>query len=800
MKLFKKIGLWFLTIVAVLALIATVFVIRNKPDYSGSQLLEKLADTVTVRYDTYGIPHIYAENELDAFRSLGYVHAQDRLWQMELLRRIGKGGLSEVFGADLIKTDRFFLALGIDDASAETLATLDRNRISVQLTQAYLDGINAFIANGPTPVEFYLTGLEKKPFELKDVYNTMGYMAFSFAIAHKSDPLLTDIKDKLGTAYLADLQIDVDPATTWIKNYPAASADSLSALATASVMKSLESLSIPLFEGSNSWVLAPEKTKKGKVIFANDPHIGYAQPSVWYEAHLSTPSYEKYGYHLAGVPFPILGHDRKLAYGMTMFENDDVDFYYEEIDPTDSTRYRIGDAWEPIETITKTIKVKDAEEVVFSYKKTNKGPVLNGIADQINGERPVSMWWIYTKHENRVIDALYKMSHAQNINDFRNALPNIHAPGLNIMYGDAEGNVAWWATAKLYRIADSLHTKFIQETGTGLSIDKDYIDFSENPQAENPPWGYVYSANNQPDSIAGMLYPGYYLPENRAKRIVDLLDKKKDWDRESVGAMLNDVTSPVDVAVVKDLIKTIDTERLDAREKLLLERLKVWQGEYSTTSIEATVYTGWVYQYLEHTFKDELGEALFTQFITTHFLKRLIAPMAHSPESVWWDDISTADTRETQQDIFTMAFKQALSALETKFGADPDTWTWEKVHTLEHGHPIGQVKALRSFFNVGPFPIAGTREVINNTGFGYDGSVDYPVNVGPSTRRIIDFSDVENSISILPTGQSGNPFSKHYQDQAEMYVQGKFRKMMMNEAEIKETAKDVLTFYPLKSR
>lgn len=798
MRIVRKVAWSLLILVVILFLAIGAFVYMAKPDYDGEKQLSGLSDEVEVYFDTYGIPHIYGTNEKDAFTALGYVHAQDRLWQMELLRRIGSGGIAEVFGKDFIVTDKFFLALGIDDASVKTVAQLDKTKKSVLLSKAYLDGINQFIEEGPTPIEFYLTGIDKKNFTLKDIYNTMGYMAFSFAMAHKTDPLLTDILHKLGPEYLKDLEIESDTGSVWIKNYNPKTLDTLKNTATVSVMQSLKKLGIPLFEGSNSWVLAPEKTMNGKVIFANDPHIGFSQPSVWYEAHVSTPSYEKYGYHLAGIPFPLLGHDRNLAYGMTMFENDDVDFYYEEDHPSDSAKYKTDSGWADYEIIEKTIRVKDSTDIKFSYKKTDQGPVLNGIADQIKGERPVSMWWAYTQLENKVMDALYGMSHANNIQEFQSALPHIHAPGLNIMYGDAEGNVAWWATAKLYKIPDSIHTKIIYDVNKGLSKHRQFLDFSENPQAINPPWKYVYSANNQPDSIAGMLYPGYYLPENRAKRIVNLLEPKDDWEGESVRNMMTDVTSPVNATILSNLLKEIDTDGLTGNQLKGLEKLRFWKGDYPLNNIEGTLYHRWIYFLLVNTFKDELGQALFDALLETHLVKRLIAPLSESGTIVWWDNVATKKTVETKKDIVNASYQEAIEDLETTLGEDISSWTWDRVHALEHHHPIGQIDILRPFFNVGPFPVTGTREVINNMAFPYTKDGFHKVTSGPSTRRVIDFSDVENSMSILPTGQSGNPFSKHYKDQAEMFVKEEFRKMMMNETEIKENSEAMLLLVPKK--
>ncbi|PRX54696.1 penicillin acylase family protein [Flagellimonas meridianipacifica] len=800
MKTFKKV-LWVLGILLVLIVLGATFFINSlKPDYSGQKPLKGLSGDVTVYYDSYGIPHIYSEKEEDAFRALGYVHAQDRLWQMELLRRVAKGRLSEVFGPDLLETDKFFLSLGIDENTRKTVKELDMNSRTVMLCNAYLDGINAFIEDGPKPVEFYLTGLDVEPFTIGDIYDAVGYMAFSFAQAHKTDPLLTDIYNDLGQEYLDDMTIYSDASTVWIKNFKDNAVDTVSKDVMSTVSRALKKLPIPQFEGSNSWVLGPNKTKSGKVILANDPHIGFAQPSVWYEAHLSTPTYEKYGYHLAGVPFPLLGHDRNLAYGLTMFQNDDLDFYVEETNASDSTLYKTEKGWEKYEIVKKTILVKDGDPVSFEYKTTRHGPVLNGIAEQVKDQRPIAMSWMYTKWENRVLDALYGISHAQNIEEFKKALPKIHAPGLNVMYGDVKGNVAWWASAQLYQMPDSTSTKFFLDGVSGTQEPVRYLDFSENPSAVNPPWNYVYSANNQPDSIAGMLYPGYYLPENRAKRIVELLEPKDDWDKESVSEMILDVTSSVNPELVRELIKLLDVSHLQQEQLVLIDELRKWDGTYSLDSKSAVLYHRCEYFVLKNTFEDELGKERFEQFLSTHLMKRQIAWGAIMKVGKWWDNVLTPNIKETRNDVVLKSFVDAWISLKTDLGQNTDDWTWEKVHTLEHKHPIGEVESLRKYFNVGPFPIVGTREVINNLAFPYDSTGYYKVNSGPSTRRIIDFSDIENSLSILPTGQSGNPLSEHYDDQAEMFVNGEFRKMMMNKEEIMQKAHSQLDFKPVSEQ
>ncbi|NAS13063.1 penicillin acylase family protein [Poritiphilus flavus] len=796
MKKLKRFGLVLLALLLLLVIATVVLFLKLKPDYDGTESMANLSGAVEVYFDPHGIPHIYAQNEEDAFRTLGYVHAQDRLWQMELLRRVARGGLSEVFGKDLIQTDKFFLALGIDENSNKAVGLLSPDSETAILSQAYLDGINEFIANGPTPVEFYLTGLEKTEFTLVDVYNAMGYMAFSFAMAHKTDPLLTEIREKLGPDYLKDLGIDIGPELERIPNHKPRLTDSTLNLLSAVTDRAMEKLPVPQFIGSNSWVLGPEKTANGKVILANDPHIGFAQPSVWYEAHLVTPDFEKYGYHMAGIPFPILAHDRNLAFGMTMFQNDDLNFYYEQQNPNDSTKYRSPDGWKEYETLSRQIVVKDSGSVTFTYRKTAHGPLMNGIAAELKESDPVSMSWMYTKGENKLLEALYGMSHADDLESFRINLPNVHAPGLNIMYGDANGNIGWFATAKLYLMPDGTHTKFILDGSSTKDEPLRYLDNSENPRAINPRSHYVYSANNQPDSITGGLYPGYYLPEDRAKRIVQLLDSTDNWDLRQVSEMMLDVTSSVSPEVVKNLAKSVDVKQLSDDQIKKLDRLSAWNGDFPLNSIAASVYQRWISFLLRDIFMDELGEEGFNQLLRTHLYKRLIASMAKMENSIWWDDVNSEDSVETRKDIITRSLVRAIESLEMEFGEDGASWTWDKLHTLEHNHPIGRVEALRSFFNVGPFPIEGTRGVINNMSFTDNTEGGYNVSSGPSTRRIIDFSDIENSVSILPTGQSGNPFSRYYQDQAVLYNKGEFRKMLMNKEEIVETSNSLLIFNP----
>ncbi|UMB53468.1 penicillin acylase family protein [Lutibacter sp. A64] len=795
MKILKKI-LLLIIIIVVFAIISGILYFNSlKPNYSGDLKLTGIENKSEIYFDDFGIPHIYAENQLDAMVALGYTHAQDRLWQMELMRRIAPGRLSEIFGEDMLQNDKFFASLGIEEAAIKSIDKINTNNETYKLATAYLDGINQFMDNGPTPIEFTLIGIEKEHYQLKDIYNILGYMSFSFAMAHKTDPLLSAIKEKLGTNYLKDLNITIDSKTTLIKNAKQTVENYTNIV--ASVSEIIKKSPVPPFIGSNSWVVSANKTNTGNVLFANDPHITYSQPGTWYEAHITAPNFEMYGYYIAGVPFPLLGHNHNYAYGLTMFENDDIDFYKEENHPSEKNKYKFKNDYLEYTSATKTIKIKDASPITITVRNSHHGPIINDVLETVSETDPIAMSWVYTQLDGVVLDALHTISRATKMENVKKGASMIHAPGLNIMYGDTNGNIAWWATGKLYKHKPHVNSKFILNGASGEDEITQYLNFSENPMAENPSWNYVYSANNQPDTIANSLYPGYYLPEDRAKRIVQLLAPKDNWSKEDMASMINDVTSAVAPDLIKEFTKIIDHTSFSEKEQDAISILKYWDGSNTPDKIAPTIYNKWIYLYLKNTLKDELGDKLFTQLMSTHLIKRTIADLIKKDSSVWWDNITTKNITETRKDILSKSLVETVTSLEKQLGVEIKGWKWGKVHTLEHGHPLGTIAALKKYFNVGPFPIKGAREVIDNRGYDYNETGLYTVNSGPSTRRIIDFSDIENSISILPTGQSGNPFSKHYKDQAEMYNNGEFRKMKLNKEEIINSSTK-LTIQPKK--
>ncbi|GEM55731.1 penicillin acylase family protein [Flavobacterium branchiophilum NBRC 15030 = ATCC 35035] len=782
MKIIKKIlaGLGIFTIIILLSLAALA--LYSSPDYKGNVELAHLTQKTDVYFDEFGVPHIYAQNQKDAFLALGYVHAQDRLWQMELLRRIAPGRLSEIFGSKALKTDRFFAGIGIDEASAKAIAKLNPNSESVILAKSYLDGINQYLENGKTPIEFKLLGIKKQQFELKDIYNIFGFMSFSFAMAQKTDPLLTDIRNQLGVNYLKDLGLDGAFHEVQLKNFEGQTKAYSEISKSLSIL--LDASPVPAFIGSNSWVIAPEKTQNNQVIFANDPHISFSQPATWYEAHLVTPNYEMYGYHLAGTPFPLLGHNRQYAYGLTMFENDDIDLYQETENPKNAATYQTPSGFENWTITKKIIKVKDSSDVVLNVKSSRHGPIMNGLLDGLSSSKPIAMSWIYTQQPIQILEATYQLGHAKNVLDFRNHVALIAAPGLNVMYGDAAGNISWTTSGKLYQHQKGVDSHFILDGASGKDDISTYLDFSKNPKALNPSWHYVYSANNQPEAIDGQLYPGYYLPKDRASRITSLLNNQTKWNKKQVSQMILDNTSATASGNIKLLLSKIPTQSQSEMVQKAMDILQKWDGNHDKESIAPTLYNKWVYQYMKNTFEDELGPEKFNLFMGTHIMKQVIATIPKNPKSPWWDNTKTKNKTETASEIINKSFIESIQLLEKQLGTNMENWKWKNVHTLEHQHAMGKVAVLKNIFNVGKFAMSGGNEVINNQIFSYTENGEYNITAGPSTRRVIDFSDIENSWSILPTGQSGNPMSEHYNDQAKMYAEGHFRKMKLNKTEI----------------
>jgi len=799
MKILKRILIVLVAIVLLVVVSGYFYLKSTAPDYSGQLSLPGLKAEVEVLYDDYGVPHIYAQNEEDAYYALGYVHAQDRLFQMEMLRRAAGGRLSEILGEDLIKVDKMFRTLGINQFAkehAKKFLSSDTARFQ-KAALAYQKGINQYIKTGKTPIEFTIIGIPKEEFKPEDIYLAVGFMSFGFAEGLRADPVLEKIRTEYGEEYLADFAVQTPTDAVKIKNYKGVVKNSQGDSLIASINEALSKIPVPLWSGSNGWVVSGERTKSGKPILENDTHIGFGQPAVWYEAHLEYPEESFYGHHIAGIPFGLLGNNRFSGWGLTMFENDDSDFFLETVNPENSNQVKFKDQWEEMSSRKEIIKVKDKSDVELEVRSSRHGALVNGILDHTPKDQAVALSWSLTKETNLSLQAAWLLNHGKSFRDSEKAAAAFSAPGLNVMYGDVDGNIAWWACAKLPIRPAHVRSKLFLDGASGNDEYLGYYDFTKNPQSINPPWGYVYSANNQPDSVDGVLYSGYYYPKARAGRIVEYLNKEKKWLPDDMKEINLDVVSISTPEVAKEMASVLSTLN-NPEFAPLIDLLQNWNGDHKQTDTAPSVYYNMISQIYYMSMKDEIGADALSSILATSVPKNSVTTFIKHENSKWWDDVSTKDAKETRAMIFEKAALKTLSLLKETCGDKPGDWIWGKIHTLKHKHPLGAISLLDKFFSVGPFSVDGGNEVLNNLHFDLDTTGYFQVNGGPALRKIMDFSDVEKGETVSPSGQSGNVMSPFYSDEAEMYATGKFRRMLMNREEIENVSENRLVLSPPK--
>jgi len=782
MKIFKRFIIGSILILAIVGISIYSYLLHQSPDYEGVVSELSLSERVEVYFDAYGIPHIYAQDLSDAYKVMGYLHAQDRLFQMDLMRRVGAGRLSEMFGSDLVEADKFYRTLGISNKAEKELPSIKEKMQGTKqelMINAYLEGVNSYIETAPWPVEYRLLGIEPEKFTMINMLETAGYMAYSFAFTLKTEPAVDFVlRNFPDSAHLAGMDLKFDPSRTYIPSY--SKDDSISAKLAIKVNELMEGLPIPVLQGSNSWALAPSRSQSGKVLFSNDTHIKFSQPAVWYESHIEVPGFSFYGNFLPGIPFALVGHNKKIAWGLTMFENDDADLYYERIDST-TNQYYFDGKWQDLSIVEEEIKIKGEAPIIYKVRKTPNGPLVSDFIKENDAD--ISYWWTYNKVENSLMDAFYLLNTATGIQEAEKAVSLIHAPGLNVNYGDEEGNIAWWAAAKMVKRPQGMESMEIHDGTDPEQRLSEYWDFKDNPRSINPPWGYIYSANNQPEAMPDSTwYPGYYAPGNRAKRITQLIESKKKWNVEELKTLITDVTSIVERDVNESICSMVYQSELNEKQKEALSWLKEWSGSHAKNDPRPILYYRWLSLLINAVYHDEFGDTYYPSFTMAHRLKRSYPLVLSDAQSPWWDNVLT-DEKEDASDICTATFIEALDRCNEDWGNKRTNWKWGDAHQLYFEHPLGKVEALKNLFNVGPFRAPGGNETINNAGIALIS--EQKINLaqyGPQMRIIIDFADVEHALSINPTGQSGNFMSQHYDDQAEMFVDGKFRKQLMDKA------------------
>ena len=796
---FKKILKYPAIIAFILFFIFLIAFLKMKialPKYDESLHVDGLMSSVEIHTDPYGVPHIFAENKKDLYFGLGYAQARERMFQMQILKRITAGRLSEVIGSKGLKIDKLMRTLGIRHKSE---LWLERNSGNIppeafDYIDAYINGINHYRSNHSIPIEFLFLSLEFEPLERVDLLAFVGFMGLGFAEAINSDPILSSIEKDFPKEMLDEIQKTSRSYTGLDPSLIPDRSETMIAELGIELKQISEDIGMPLFQGSNSWLISPSRSESGMALFSNDPHIGYSNPSIWFEAYLNTPDFELYGHYLPLIPFAPIGFNKNYAWGLTMFENDDMDFYLEKESSEDSSMYYFKGELKKYATRKEVIHVRGGEDIEFVIKETIHGPLLNGIATSMENEtRPISVKWPMFEDSNNVVQAFFGMNHAKDFKEFESSVGFLLAPGLNISYADREGSIAHFSAGAIPE--RNFPSDRILDGSSGLQEWGSFVPPERRPKNINPPSGTIFTANHIHHKNVSYPIEGYWQSDDRSSRISHLLNQK---EKHSLGSIREIVLD--DYFDSADYILPLFFKRLENRQdsfsridREVLKELKAWDRRGNPNEPGALIFSELRIHLIWEIFQDELGESRYTSLGNTikfhHFLKRVF----QNETSAWWDNVHTPE-RETPADICELALLRTTASLLSRQGSDLSKWKWGKDHTLELKHALGEVPGLNVFFNSGPRQMGGGTETINNL-VSKISKADHRITAGPSMRTLIDFSQSDNILIINPLGQSGHRLSPHFQDQANMFRDGKFRSLNLREMKSREK-KRITTLIP----
>jgi penicillin amidase len=779
--------------VLIIVVVAGYFWLKGSvADYEGSVTLAGIDAPVEIVRDKNAIPHIYAQSERDGVFAMGYVHAQDRLWQMEMQRRIGAARLSEVFGARSVTIDRFLRTLGVYRVAERNFAGLSPDTQAVY--EAYAAGVNAYLEtrSGPLPPEFVLLGHEPEPWKPVDSLAWLKMMAWDLSGNFRSELLRARLAKRLDPAQLADL---------W-PPYPGDAPPPVvgGSAAMEPIDIDLEALAAVLPEapppglGSNNWALSGAHTESGKPLLANDPHLGLSIPSIWYLAHISTPSFDVIGATLPGLPLPLLGRTENFAWGFTNTAPDVQDLFIERVDPDDPTRYLTPDGAEPFETRTETILVSGAEPIELSVRETRHGPVISDLVEtQEEFPEPghvLAFAWTALQDQDLTAQALVHAARATDWDGFVNALRNMHAPQQNIVFADRFGNIGYIAPARV-PIRASGDGRVPSPGWTGSHDWTGWIPFAGLPRAYNPPRGRIVTANNK---VVGPDYPFFltedWSPPYRAARIEALLDATPKHDVGSFVAMQQDVVTLGAAHLLPRLLEV--TAPNNERAGTALGLLAQWDHSMDRDRAEPLIYIAWLRSLMQTIFADELGP-VFPDYwrIRIEVLRRTL-----TERTAWCDDVTTSEP-ESCADATAAALDTALSDLTKRYGTDMGDWRWGEAHFAWMKHRVlSEIPGIGSWFDV-RLPSGGEKDTIKAGGFTI-GDATHPFTQihGAAYRAIYDLAAPERSVFIQSTGQSGNPLSPYYSDFAEPWRDGQYLPMMTERARVDDGALGTMRLNP----
>ncbi len=894
------------------------------PQFDGEMPLSGLSAPVEVVRDRHGVPHILARSEEDALFALGFVHAQDRLWQMEMNRRIGAGRLAEVLGADALDTDRLLRTLGLHrraEASLAHLAPESRQRIA-----AYVRGVNAWLEarDGLLPPEFLILGFEPETWRAADSLVWPKVMALDLAREWTRDLVRLRMSKRLPAERILDFyppyrddkpwgvvppealatraegappdsnaadeaqgaaerekgsaaraNPDCNPGAwpvsgdreesmsrpwgkiaphsekeleRWIPasagmmesrlhhprtsgnprkaegrgnfrtdawSTPGGAASTAAVPAAASGVNVVEdrrrSTALPRLafagpanghSGSNSWIVDGSRSATGRPILANDPHLGLSAPSTWYFVHLSWPGHDAVGATFPGLPMIVIGHNGYAAWGMTNTGPDVQDLFIEKIDPTDPGRYLSPSGSRAFEVRREVIEVKGGEDVVLQVRETRHGPVLDDGWEPVRGAldsgHVLALAWTALREDDLTAQAGLALPGAKDWERFVDALRDFHSPQQNVAYADVDGNIGLLAPARVpIRGGGGPRDGMMPRPGWEAHYDwQGLVPFEELPLVHNPPGGTIVSANHP---VANPDYPHHITCEwaagYRAERIMERLAARPRHDVESFRALQRDSVSNFARALLPRLRAVALGPEAGALARSARERLDGWDGDMDPERPEPLIFHAWIWEFARLIADDELGALRSDAWGRKgDFIHRVLGE-----REIWCDDLGTS-REEGCDEMLVRSLVSAVERVAERQGRDPAAWRWGREHLALGEHlPFGRTP-LAPFFNLrGPAP--GSMYSINAFSFETrDDDSGFVSDHGPGLRVIYDLADLDRSLFIHSTGQSGNVLSPHYRDFEKPWREGGYVTIPTRREAFEEGAIGRLRLTPRRAR
>jgi penicillin G amidase len=756
MRRLRKLRL--LLLLPLLALLGGYLWVRSSlPQEDGQLASPGLGAEVRIGRDEHGIPTIKAASEQDAAFALGFVHAQDRLFQMDVMRRYGAGRLSEWFGPATLRADRFTRTLGLYRAAERQYAEA-ASELRAAL-EAYAAGVNAYLVRhqGALPPEYQLLRVTPEPWRPADTLVWGKLMDLQLAGNFRRELLHARLAQ-----HLTPEQLDV-----LYPPYPhdapvalGATSAALDGLPLDAIYASLPALVGPTF-ASNNWVVDGGHTVSGKPLLANDPHLGFSAPSVWYLARIETPTLQVAGVTSPGGPFVVIGHNAKIAWGFTTTGSDVEDLFIERVDPSDATRYLTPKGSEPFAVRHEEIRVKGADSVVLTVRATGHGPVISdlgaGYAEPAAAGTVLALQATWLAADDHSPDALWGMNHATDWPSFRAALKDFVAPEQNIVYADVDGHIGFIAPARVPIRAKGDGWM----PAPGWSGDYEwtgFIPFDDLPQALDPPGGRIVSANNKivPDGYPYFLGRDWDLP-NRAQRINELLDATPKQSPEASAAIQSDTLSPM----ARDLLPLmLEARPSSPRAAEALERLKSWDRRMERDQTAPLIFTAWLRAFNRTLFAGKLGSAFDDYWGLHPDVVKLVLTQHRE-----WCEEPAAEAAPSCARELASSLDAALSELRQRYGDDMNSWQWGRAHQAEFVNQVwAQVPMIGELIALA-IPADGGYDTINRGATPIASADDpYADTHGSTLRMIVDLSNIAASRFMISPGQSGNPLSPHYGD------------------------------------